>query len=143
MMRIVMFAALFAALSAGPAAGQIDTAAVAAAGGGLAVDEMVFCLGVEEMAPVGGNSQFFEPVDRICCFTRIAGAGDTTTVTHVWYFGEEEMARVDLTVKSASWRTWSCKTMIETWAGAWRVDVLGPGGEVLLSREFIYKPVGE
>lgn len=132
MRRIMTLAALCLAI-AGPAAAQ-DT---------LSVDEMVFCLGVEEMAPVGSKTQFFEPVDRICCFTRIAGAGDTTTVTHVWYHGEEEKARVDLAVKSASWRTWSCKTMLEAWSGAWRVDVLGPGGAVLASKEFVYKPVGE
>jgi hypothetical protein len=31
--------------------------------------------------------------------------------------------------------------MLPAWTGAWRVDVLGPGGDVLLSREFVYKPV--
>lgn len=132
MRRIMTLAALCLAI-AGAGAAQ-DT---------LSVDEMVFCLGVEEMAPVGGNTQFFESVEKICCFTRVAGAADTTTVTHVWYYGDEEKARVDLTVKSASWRTWSCKTMLDAWAGAWRVDVLAPDGAVLLSREFIYKPVAE
>lgn len=133
-MRKVMLLAALILAAAGAGAAQEN---------GLSVDEMVFCLGVEDMAPVGANTQFFESVGRICCFTRITGAADTTTVTHVWYFGEEEKARVELTVKSASWRTWSCKTMLDAWSGAWRVDVLDPAGTVLLSREFIYKPVGE
>ena len=110
---------------------------------GLAVEKMVFCTGVEERAPVGENTQFFEEADRIYCFTRIVGAADTLQVTHVWYYGDEEKARVPLTVRSASWRTWSSKKMMPDWTGAWRVDVLGPGGEALMSREFVYKPVKE
>jgi hypothetical protein len=111
--------------------------------GGLKVEKMAFCTGVEDRVPVGENTQFFESAERIYCYTRINGAADTIDVTHVWYYGEEEKARVDLTVKSASWRTWSSKKMLPAWSGAWRVDVLGPGGELLLSREFVYKPVDE
>jgi hypothetical protein len=33
--------------------------------------------------------------------------------------------------------------MLDGWAGVWRVDILGPDGGVLLSREFVYKPVDE
>jgi hypothetical protein len=134
MRRIMLTAALLTLAFAGAVAAQEDS---------LTVDEMVFCLGVEDMQPIGGNTQFFESVDKICCFTWIHGATDTTTVTHVWYYGDAEKARVELSVKSASWRTWSCKTMLDAWSGAWRVDVLGPDGTVLLSREFIYKPVSE
>jgi len=133
MTRVMMLTALILAV-AGAGAAQDD---------GLSVEEMVFCLGVEEMAPIGGNTQFFESVEKICCFTRITGATDTVTVTHVWYHGDEEKARVELMVKSASWRTWSCKTMLDAWSGAWRVDALAPDGTALLSREFVYKPVGE
>ena len=111
--------------------------------GGLTVEKMVFCTGIEDRAPAGENTQFFEQAERIYCFTRIGGAADTLEVTHVWYYGDEEKARVPLAVKSASWRTWSSKKMLPAWTGAWRVDVLGPGGEVLMSREFVYKPVGE
>jgi hypothetical protein len=108
--------------------------------GGLSVGEMAICTGVEGRMPVGESTQFLDPIDRLYCFTRIVGATDTITVRHVWYFGEEEKARVDLPVRSASWRTWSSKMMLPAWSGTWRVDVLGPGGEVLQSREFLYKP---
>ena len=110
---------------------------------GLTVEKMIFCTGIEERLPVGENTQFFESAERIYCYTRINGAADTLDVTHVWYYGDEEKARVDLTIKSASWRTWSSKKMLPAWSGAWRVDVLGPDENVLLSREFVYKPVDE
>jgi hypothetical protein len=134
MIRSLIAAAVLVAAVTGSPAAQTDS---------LAVETMVFCTSVESMAPVGESTQFFESVERIYCLTRITGATDTLDVTHVWYYGGEEKARVDLTVKSASWRTWSSKTMLDGWAGAWRVDVLGPAGEVLMSREFVYKPVDE
>jgi len=133
-MRIMMAAAaLLIALSA-PVSAQEDS---------LSVGQMIFCTGIEDRMPVGESTQFFESVDAIYCLTRIDGATDTVQVSHVWYFGGEEKARVPLSVKSASWRTWSSKKMLDAWSGVWRVDVLGPDGAVLLSREFVYKPVDE
>jgi hypothetical protein len=102
---------------------------------------MEFCTGIEDRQPVGATSQFFSEIDRIYCFTRITGAADTMTVQHVWYFGENEKARVALPVRSKSWRTWSSKRMIADWAGVWRVDVVMPDGTVLMKKEFVYKPV--
>ena len=132
--RILVVAAVLIAVAAVSSSAQES---------GLAVEKMIFCIGIEDRLPVGESTQFFESAERIYCYTRINGAVDTLDVTHVWYYGDEEKARVDLTIKSASWRTWSSKKMLPVWSGAWRVDVLGPGGEVLLSREFVYKPVDE
>ncbi|MFO7915016.1 MAG: DUF2914 domain-containing protein [Candidatus Krumholzibacteriales bacterium] len=108
--------------------------------GEIEAEDMVICRGINNLEPVGESSQFFGPIDKIYCFTRITGASDTTTVYHVWYYGGEEMARVMLPVKSASWRTWSSKRMIDSWDGTWRVDVTAPDSSVIDSREFIYKP---
>jgi len=46
------------------------------------------------------------------------------------------MARVNLPVEAASWRTWSTKNIWEQWTGDWHVDVIGPNGEVLKTLEF-------
>ncbi|MBU8922564.1 MAG: DUF2914 domain-containing protein [Bacteroidales bacterium] len=110
---------------------------------GLKVDEVVICTGIEEKAPAGINTQFFESQERLYCYSRISGAAPPDTITHVWIFGEEEKARVRLPVKSASWRTWSSKRMMASWSGAWRVEIEDNGGRVLAVREFIYKPVEE
>jgi hypothetical protein len=57
-------------------------------------------------------------------------------ITHVWYYQETEMARVNLKVEAAAWRTWSTKNIWEKWVGDWHVDVIGPNGEVLKTIEF-------
>ena len=72
-----------------------------------------------------------EPVD-----TKITGAQEATQITHVWYFGAEERARVDLDVTSATWRTWSSKIIQTHEIGSWRVDVLDPAGTVLKELKF-------
>ena len=110
---------------------------------GLRVGTMAICTGIENREPVGVSTNFFEPSQNLFCFTRIEGAPDTLTVTHVWYFEDAEVGRKDLAIKSMSWRTWSSKKMLDKWSGSWRVDVLGPDGAVLRSQEFVYKPVGD
>ena len=106
---------------------------------GIRIQKMVFCTGVKDRQPVGADTVFSNTVERIYCLTRVVGAKDTTSVTHVWYRGDKEMARVKLPVKSASWRTWSSKRIWEKWTGKWRVDVVGEGGEVVGSRGFVVR----
>ena len=134
MRHLLVITAILIAAAAGSVSAQEDS---------LTVEKMIFCTGIEDMLPVGESTQFFDSVESIYCYTRINGAADTLEVTHVWFYGDEEKARVPLTIKSASWRTWSSKKMLDGWAGVWRVDILGPDGAVLLSREFVYKPVDE
>ncbi len=103
----------------------------------LKVDDMVFCTGIENRVPVGGGREFPNAVGKVYCFTRITGAVDATAIDHVWYYNDEEKARVTLPVVSESWRTWSSKNMLEGWTGRWRVDVLTSEGKLLRSSEFL------
>ncbi|MCF7886023.1 MAG: DUF2914 domain-containing protein [Candidatus Marinimicrobia bacterium] len=105
----------------------------------ISVSKMVFCQEVEELQPIKIDSTFADTVDKVYCFTKIKGAQDTIEITHVWSRKGEEMARVPLSVKSSSWRTWSSKQMLESWTGQWRVDVISPEGDVLKSKSFEIK----
>ena len=109
----------------------------------LGIKEMEFCTAVENRQPVGTDKEFYDTVEKVYCFTKIIGAADTTTVSHVWYHNDEEKARVELPVKSKSWRTWSSKIIIKEWGGVWRVDILSSGGKLLISKEFLIKPTEE
>jgi len=71
-------------------------------------------------------------VDKLYCYTRIVGAEEDTWVTHVWYCGDKELARVRLAVNSSDWRTWSSKRIMPQWKGAWRVEILDADGQMLL-----------
>ena len=100
------------------------------------VETMTFCTAVEERQPVAADSAFAVDTDRVYCYTKIVGVEGESTVTHVWFRGDKEMARVELPVRSASWTTWSSKRLLPEWAGTWRVDVLDASGSVLQSLEF-------
>lgn len=92
--------------------------------------------GVEDREPVGTAEVFPPDVERVYCFVEIEGAKGETHITHVWYWGGQEMASVELPVRSNRWRTWSSKRIIEDWTGGWRVEVLDSTGAVLQSLPF-------
>ena len=79
-------------------------------------------------------------VGRLYCLTRISGAADTTSVTHVWVHAGTPLARVRLPVRSPDWRTWSSKRILPSWTGEWEVMVLDADGGVLARRTFHVLP---
>ena len=103
---------------------------------GASVAEMVFCTSVHERQFVGEASSFGADVGSVTCFTKITAVDGESSVTHVWYHGDQEMGRVELPVRSSMWRTWSAKTMPPGATGKWRVDVLSAAGDVLKSASF-------
>jgi hypothetical protein len=105
----------------------------------VTVDNIEICTAVEDRQPVGADTSFTNDVGQLYCFTNLSSDQDTTTISHVWYYGDKEMARVELTMKAQSWRTWSSKNIATDWTGEWRVDVLSPGGQVLASKKFVVK----
>lgn len=117
-----------------------DTTAVAEPE--LALAEIQICEAVENKEPVGTGTVFSDDLDKIYCFTKIAGAEDTTYVNHIWYFGDEEIVRVNLPVKSSSWRTWSSKTL-NMGSGKGHVEIVSEGGDVLGKVNFVIKEAKE
>jgi len=103
----------------------------------MEVTEMVVCTGVEDRVPVGADTMFLNTVEQLYCFTKVTGAAAEETISHVWYFVDKEMAKVDLTIGGDPWRTWSSKRISEGWSGNWRVDVITASGEILKSMDFV------
>jgi hypothetical protein len=110
----------------------------AASSSGLRVLRAYVCKGIEQGEPTEAGKSFVpqDGVLRLCCFSEIAGAAGPDTVFHVWRWGDREMVRVALEVKSARWRTWSTKRILDEWRGEWHVDVTDREGSVLASLEF-------
>ncbi|BCA80276.1 DUF2914 domain-containing protein [Desulfuromonas sp. AOP6] len=102
----------------------------------LEVAEGVITSQVSDRNPVDSLTSYSADVGKLYCFTRIVGAESDSQVTHVWYRGDEEMARVDLAVRSNNWRTWSLKALLPEWVGDWRVDVLDADGTVISTIPF-------
>ena len=98
--------------------------------------EAELCTGIEERMPLGVSDRFDPDVGRVYLWTRITGAGGGTMIKHVWYYGDEEKASIELPVKSVAWRTWSYKTVLPELTGDWKVDVVDAAGDILQSAAF-------
>lgn len=115
----------------------ILSAVIAVNAQGLSVETIEFGTGIDNRNVVNVDSVFSNSIERVYCFTEVTGAGEsTTTITHVWYMEDQEMARVELPVQGEKWRTWSSKYILENWTGEWSVDVLNSDGEVLATKTF-------
>ena len=123
--------ALVLVVSALPATGQD-------AGSELTVPQMAFGTGYDYETRVleGEGDTFPAGVEVVWCRTRIDGAAEATTVTHVWYRDGKTMARVELKVASPSYRTVSSKKILPEWTARWEVKVLDTEGTVLRSESF-------
>jgi hypothetical protein len=102
----------------------------------LTVKDAAVCLDVVDRACVDPNDVFPSQVGKLFCFSRIFGAQEDIQVTHVWYFGDNERARVALNVRSVNFRTYSSKIIQPHEIGTWRVDIIGPGGKLLQTVPF-------
>ncbi len=89
----------------------------------LDVDAVV-CQNVVEREPLDAGTSFPADVEKLYCFSKIIGAKSPTRISHVWYYGEVEKFRISLPVNSASWRTFSSKTIQPFETGAWHVEIL-------------------
>jgi hypothetical protein len=105
---------------------------------GLRVLRAYVCKGIEQSEPTEAGKSFVpeDGVLRLCCFSEISGATGPDTILHIWHWGEREMARVVLEVKSDRWRTWSTKRILDEWRGEWHVDIAESDGTVLTRLEF-------
>ena len=97
--------------------------------------EVQVCISIVDRSPEGAGTTF-SGARSVWCWSKITGAeGGQTTVTHVWLYEGAEMARVELPVRSSSWRTWSQKNPYGK-EGNWEVQVLDASGNQLGSVKF-------
>jgi len=106
----------------------------------LRISEATICIDVVDLSCVGVNEKFPPEAGRLFCLSRVLGATEATHITHVWYYKETERARVELQVRSGNWRTYSSKLVLPREIGPWRVDILGPGGDLLQEIPFEIAP---
>lgn len=102
----------------------------------LEVAEGLITTGVIDHRPVDNVQGWPAASGPLSCFTRILGAEEPTTIFHVWYWGDREMARIELRVGHSPWNTWSVKTLEAGWTGDWRVEVVDGTGQLLRSIPF-------
>jgi len=114
----------------------LPVAAISQDAPSLEVAVAAICQDVVDREPVDAGVIFSASVGTLYCFTKITGAQEPTKVTHIWYFGATERAKVELDITSSSWRTWSSKIIQAQEIGSWRVDILNEAGTVLKELQF-------
>ncbi len=90
----------------------------------LKVADGVITSAIENQMPVDKIESYRADFGKLYCFTRIVGAQEDTVITHVWYYQDNELARVPLPIRSSNWRTYSSKRVLPQWAGEWKVVIL-------------------
>jgi hypothetical protein len=105
-------------------------------GSDLTVGPAAICRDVRDRTPIDKGSTFPTTVGRLYCFTRINGATEPTQVTHVWFHGDREVHRMELSIGGPSWRTWTYKTIPPEWTGSWRVDIQDANDVIIYSLPF-------
>jgi len=110
--------------------------ATTAAAASLQVESAVICEQVVDREPVDVGNSFSATVGKLYFFTKIVGAEGNTQVTHVWFFGDTERARVTLSVRASNWRTYSSKRIQAHETGAWRAEILDAEGNTLATARF-------
>ena len=111
------------------------TPAVAQEPPALVLEEVQICTAVEDRQPSGVGTVFPADLDKLYCFTKIGGADRATYVYHVWYFGDDEVAKVKLPVNSNPWRTWSSKKLYKGLSKG-HVEIVSENGAMLGKAEF-------
>jgi hypothetical protein len=102
----------------------------------LAVAEAAVATGIESRSPSGSAETFPPDVGKLYAYSRVTGAEGETAVKHLWFYGDRLMSEVRLPVRSSNWRTYSSKTILPGWTGAWRVDFTDEDGKVLKTLSF-------
>jgi hypothetical protein len=105
------------------------------AGGNLKVSDYGVGSGISGKQLTGRGSRFPEG-SPVWFWTHVLGARSGEVVEHVWMRNGSEVAKVNLTIGSASWRAYSKKTMYPGSSGTWVVMARTRSGEILALSEF-------
>jgi hypothetical protein len=111
---------------------------VLAEGANLKIVEMAVTTKVVKGKPIDSVHRISsQAVKALYCFTRVAAEPNSeTTIKHVWYRNDVQVAEFELPVKGERWRTYSKRPVARGDAGEWRVEVMDSGGRLLKTIKF-------
>jgi hypothetical protein len=82
---------------------------------------------IENRAVVGAAESFPAGTEKLYCQSKVSNVAADSEIEHVWYKGDQEVARVKLRIGGSPWRTHSSKTLGADGNGDWRCDVVQDG----------------
>ena len=108
----------------GPSLGLVGKLTAQQISGLPTIQQAAICERVEDRAPTGIGEVYPATVEKLYCFTQLKDSPSEGKLYHIWYYGDKEMARVELSLSPPQWRTWSSKIILPDWKGSWRVEVV-------------------
>ncbi len=109
----------------------------AAQGAPFSVERLVVGTGVQDREPVGVADIFPAGTETVFCYLEARNISQEVEVQLVWYFGEEEVARVPLSLGAGPrWRTYSSKQIGDR-RGNWKVYLQDDADQTLGSVQFV------
>jgi len=100
------------------------------------INQILFGTGIENREAMGVDTVFTADVGNVYCWILATGAESETQISFVWYHGDEQVAEVNVPVRSARWRCWTSKTIMPDGTGTWKVEIKDEAGKVLESASF-------
>ena len=98
---------------------------------GFTIKRMVISKDVVDREPVGIGDFFSAASEKIYCFLELTDIETDTQVAIVWFWSNQEMARVELPIlENRRWRTYSSKKLAGL-KGNWRAELLDSSGILL------------
>jgi hypothetical protein len=88
----------------------------------------VVCEGIKDFAPINQAVVFSITVGKVFCYSFFEPVPKDTHIYHNWYHREKLTARLKLSLKPPSWKTYSTIQLREDDKGPWRVEITGPKG---------------
>ena len=100
------------------------------------IEKSTVCENVVNREVVKEGWSFPASVGKLYCYSKVANIDRYTEVTHAWYFGDTQRARVTLKVNPPAWRTYSSKNIQSHEIGNWRVEIRDKSGYLLATVRF-------
>ena len=102
----------------------------------MTINRFLTCQAVEDREPVGASETFPADTEKVYAYLEATGISADVAISFVWYHGNDEVARVPLSIKQGSrWRTYSSKKLAGR-TGAWRIEIQDSAAAVLASVDF-------
>lgn len=98
---------------------------------GLKLTQSIMCEQVVNGVPIDQSVIFPISNEQVNCFTAFDPVPEDTVIYHNWYRKDKLSTKRKLSLKPPRWKTFSSIHLRESDIGPWRVEVVGPGGEML------------
>jgi hypothetical protein len=91
----------------------------------------VMCEDLQELIPQNPTTVFSIERRKAICFTSFDPVPDQTNIYHQWFHRDQTSAKMQLTLKSPRWSTYSSIQLRAEDIGPWRVEISDSQGHIL------------